>query len=346
MTAAEYIKDRVLTIVLQVFCMLLLFGFLRATGYPMDFCVMIGGCWIIVDAAFFGTDFWRRRSYFMEISGILEQMDERYLLGEVMPDPLRLEDRLYRDMICISNKSVIERIHAVEQEQKEYREFIESWVHEIKAPITGISLICENHKDELTRRIVLENSKIENCVDMALYYARADEVYKDYMIRKTDLSEIVSAVLLGNKYYLIQNSVQADADCGHFVYTDKKWISFILSQLILNSVKYKRGDREKLLICSEEHKKAVWLSVEDDGAGIKKEDLPRVFEKGFTGSNGRQNKRATGMGLYLCKELCRKLGIEISVFSREGEGTKVILKFPVGEYYAREEGENGHEKVL
>lgn len=346
MRLIEYMKDKSLTIILQIFCMLILFGFLRATGYPVDFRVMIGICWLIVDMIFFGMDFWRRRNYFLEMSRILEQMDQRYLLGELMPDSPGLEDRLYRDMIRISNKSVIERIHAIEREQKEYREFIESWVHEIKAPITGISLICENHKDELTRRIGLENRKIENCVDMALYYARADEVYKDYMIRKMDLDGIVLAVLLGNKYYLIQNNVQAEVHCAHYVYTDKKWISFILNQLILNSVKYKKGDREKLLIYSEKHEKAVWLSVEDDGAGIKKEDLPRVFEKGFTGSNGRQNRRATGMGLYLCKELCRKLGIELSIFSDEGKGTKVILKFPVGKYYAREEGEGRQEKKV
>lgn len=132
---------------------------------------------------------------------ILEQMEERYLLGELMPDPKKLEDRLYRDMIRFSNKSVIERIHVIEKEKKEYQEFIESWVHEIKAPITGISLICENHKDEITRRIWIQNRKIENYVDMALYYARADEVYKDYMVQKTDLSTAVSSVLSGNKYF-------------------------------------------------------------------------------------------------------------------------------------------------
>lgn len=338
MRLAEYIKDRLLVMIMQMFCMLVLFGFLYATGYPADFCVLVGGCWILVGGVYFGVDFWRRRKYFLEISCTLEQMDVRYLLGELMPASPRLEDRLYRDMIRLSNKSVIERIHAIEQEKKEYREFIESWVHEIKAPITGVSLVCENHKNEIIRRIWIQNRKIENYVDMALYYARADHVYKDYMIRKADLSDIVSSVLASNKYFLIQNGVQAEVHCGHSVYTDEKWIAFILNQLILNSVKYKKEDREKLLILTEEKKEGVWLTVQDDGVGIKKEELPRVFEKGFTGSNGRQNKNATGMGLYLCKNLCEKLGIEIAVFSRENEGTEVILKFPVGKYYAREDG--------
>ena len=102
-----------------------------------------------------------------------------------MPESFRLEDHIYQDMIRKSNKSVIERIRQIEAEQKDYREYIESWVHEIKAPITGISLMCENHRDELTRRISLENQKIENYVDMALYYARSEEVYKDYVIQET-----------------------------------------------------------------------------------------------------------------------------------------------------------------
>lgn len=331
--------------IMQMFCMLVLFGFLYATGYPADFCILIGGCWILVDVVYFGVDFGRRRKYFQEMAHILEQIDARYLLGELMPNSTGLEDRLYRDMIRFSNKSVIERIHAIEQEKKEYREFVESWVHEIKAPITGISLICENHKDELTRRVWIENRKIENYVDMALYYARADHVYKDYMIRKTDLSGIVSSVLSGNKYFLIQNGVQAEVHCGHSVYTDEKWIAFILKQLILNSVKYKKGDGEQLLICTEEKREGVWLTVQDDGVGIKKEELPRVFEKGFTGSNGRQTRSATGMGLYLCRELCEKLGIEMTVFSEENKGTTVILKFPVGKYYAREESRDYDNRI-
>lgn len=333
----EYIKDKSLVFILHIFCMSVLCGFLHVTGYPPDFCVLIGGCWVLAAASFFGIDFLKRRRYFQELSRILERMDERYLLGELMPDSVRLEDRLYRDMIRFSNKSVIERIRAVEKEKKEYREFIESLVHEIKAPITGISLICENHKDDHTRRIREENRKIENYVEMALYYARAGEVYKDYIIQKTDLSGLVSAVLSKNKYYMIQNGVRAELNCSHFVYTDEKWISFILNQLVLNSVKYKKGKTELLFVYTSQQERSVKLTVKDDGVGIKKEDLPRVFDKGFTGSNGRKTAGATGMGLYLCKNLCEKLGIGISICSQEGKGTSVCLEFPVGTYHARDD---------
>ncbi len=103
-----------------------------------------------------------------------------------------------------------------------------------------------------------------------------------------------------------------------------------------NSVKYKKDGGEKICVRTKKQEKSVWLVVEDDGAGIKKEELPRIFEKGFTGSNGRQDKRATGMGLYLCKNLCEKPGIEIVAHSEEKKGTRIILKFPVGNYHARD----------
>ena len=264
------------------------------------------------------------------------KMDQRYLLGELMPASHRLEDQLYRDLIRISNKSVIERIRQIEDEQKEYREYIESWVHEIKAPITGIDLMCENDKNDSTRRIRLENQKIENYVDMALYYARSDEVYKDYVIRKTDLQEIAAEVLKKNKLCLIQSRVQAEIDCGDSAYTDRKWITFILNQLVLNSTKYRREEGARIWISTAKYGHGVRLTVRDNGIGIREEELDRIFEKGFTGSNGRKRERSTGMGLYLCERLCQKLGIVIDVKSREQEGTEMILEFPVSSYLAKE----------
>lgn len=262
-------------------------------------------------------------------------MDQRYLLGELMPESYRLEDRLYRDMIRRSNKSVIDRIRVVEDQQKDYREYIESWVHEIKAPITSIALMCENHKDNLTRQIHLENQKMENYVDMALYYARSESVYKDYVIQETDFQEIAVVVLNRNKQYLIQNRVQAEVDCKDVAYTDKKWIAFILNQLILNSAKYRKEEGGYIQIRTERYPGGIRLLVIDDGIGIREEDMPRIFEKGFTGSNGRMQERSTGMGLYLCKKLCQNLGIGIYAESEEGKGTKMTLEFPVSSYLSK-----------
>ena len=240
MKLMEYLRDKLLLLVLHAGCMLLLAGFLHATGYETGYMLLILIFWFSLLAVWLGYGYYGRKCYFQELEATLEKMDQRYLLGELMPVSHRLEDRLYREMIRISNKSVIERIRQIEDEQKEYREYIESWVHEIKAPITSIDLMCENHKDDVTRRICLENQKIENYVDMALYYARSGEVYKDYVIRKTNLQEIAVVVLKRNKGYLIQSRVHAEVDCSDPAYTDGKWITFILNQLVLNSTKYRQ----------------------------------------------------------------------------------------------------------
>lgn len=335
MRLSEYMRDKILLMVLHACCMFALAGFLNATGYPKDNCLLILGCWILLLALWLGCEYYHRKRYFKEIEETLKQVDQRYLLGELMPDSHHLEDRLYREIIRNSNKSVIERIRQIEDEQKDYREYIESWVHEVKASITSIALMCDNHKEELTRRISLENQRIENYVEMALYYARSEEVYKDYVIRKTDLQEAAVVVLKRNKHYLIQNQMQAEVDCKDMAYTDQKWIMFILNQIILNSTKYRRATDARIWIFTEKHSHGVRLIVRDNGIGIRKEEVERIFEKGFTGTNGRIRERSTGMGLYLCKKLCQKLGIQISAISKEGEGTDMILEFPVSSYLSK-----------
>lgn len=340
MSGAEYLKDKLLLCFLHLVCMFLLTVFLRLTGYPFDYCAVILICWCLVLIVWLLTQFFIRKRYFGKMEEIAEDLDKRYLLGELMPVSFRLEDRLYRGMIQKSGKSVIERIRQIEDDQREYREFIESWVHEIKAPITAIALNCENQKDERGRYLAAENRKVENFVDMALYYARSDQVYKDYMISETDLGETAAEVLMKNKHYLIQCRITAEVDCPDKVFTDKKWIEFILNQLVLNSAKY-RKDEAHIWIDTKRRESGVLLTVRDNGIGIREEELPRIFEKGFTGTNGREEKRSTGMGLYLCRKLCGKLGIEIRGASKEGEGTEITLEFPVSSYLSgyREQGE-------
>lgn len=335
MRMVEYVKDKILLLVLHMLCMLLLAGFLHGTGYSKEYICLILLGWLGILGCWFVYGYFNRKCYFQKMKEILDQVDQRYLLGELMPESYRLEDRLYRDMIRRSNKSVIDRIRIVEDQQKDYREYIESWVHEIKAPITSIALMCENHKDNLTRQIHLENQKIENYVDMALYYARSESVYKDYVIQETDFQEIAVVVLNRNKQYLIQNRVQAEVDCKDVAYTDKKWIAFILNQLILNSAKYRKEEGGYIQIRTERYPGGIRLLVIDDGIGIREEDMPRIFEKGFTGSNGRMQERSTGMGLYLCKKLCQNLGIGIYAESEEGKGTKMTLEFPVSSYLSK-----------
>ena len=379
MNFTDYLRDKLLLLMLHLSCMLLLAGFLHATNYPASCCCIILFSWFVIFTAWFLTEYFRRSRYFHHIKDILEQADQKYLLGELMPQSFRLEDNLYQDMIRRSNKSVIEKIRSIEDARQEYREYIESWVHEIKAPIANIALLCENQKNmtafsspqasqktenahtafpnktgsETARRILRENRKTENYVDMALFYARSDEVYKDYIIKETSLQKTAEEVLQKNKYSFIQCHIQAEVNCKDTVYTDTKWIAFILNQLVLNAVKYRRDTDPRIRIFTEKTSQGVRLTVADNGLGIPEEDLPRIFDKGFTGSNGRARGRSTGMGLYLCRKLCAKLGIQIHAESecdtknftesksrtkspaKPEIGTKILLEFPISSYLTR-----------
>ena len=332
MNFLDFLKDKLLLLTLQAACMLASAAFLYATGYPAAYIGILLFCWFLILSVWLLGEYVRRRRYFRQLERILEDADQKYQLGELMPESFRLEDRLYRDMIRRSSKSVIERIHAVEDAGKDYREYIESWVHEIKAPIADIGLLCEKQKDGIGRRILTENRRTENYVDMALFYARSDEVYQDYLIKETTLQDTAEEMLRKNKYYLIENRIQAEVCCPDTVYTDVKWIAFILNQLILNAVKYRRDSGPRIRISTERESRSVLLTVEDNGLGIPPEELPRIFDKGFTGTNGRIRGQSTGMGLYLCRKLCGKLGIRIGAESAEGRGTRIMLEFPVSDY--------------
>lgn len=332
MNAVSFLRDKLMLYLLHLVCMMALGVFLLTTGYPKDACLLIWICWILVLLVWTIYEYRKRKQYFSKMEAVLAQIDQRFLLGELMPFSERLEDRLYREMIRRSNGAVIERIHAAEEAKEDYREYIESWVHEIKAPITSVALMCENHKSEVTRSISRENGKIENLVDRTLYYARSDEVYKDYLIQETDLQAVAAEVVGRGKSYFIQNAMQVEIDCTDLVYTDRKWIAFILNQILQNSLKYRRETDARIHIYTEREAHCVRLVVEDNGIGIKAEELPRIFEKNFTGTNGRNHERSTGMGLYLCGKLCTKLGIAIHAESEEHVGTKVILEFPVSGY--------------
>lgn len=341
MKLIPFLKDKFMLFIIHIICMGALSAFLRLTGYGGTGVTLILIFWTAILVLWMLVTYRERKRYFDEADKILEEIDQRYLLGELLPYSCRLEDRLYRNMLCLSNKSVIEKIRKMEDAQRDYREYIESWVHEIKAPITGIALISGNRRKEekadkeLLREISLENQKIENHVDRVLYYARMENVYKDFLIQKTDLQKIAEEVLARNRLFLIQHQVRAEVRCEDMVYTDGKWISFILNQMMENSVKY-RGKSPVFLIYTERGKGGVTLTMEDNGVGILPEELSRIFEKGFTGSNGRSHQRATGMGLYLCKRLCERLGIWLRAESEPGRGTKMMLDFPVSNYIKRE----------
>lgn len=191
-------------------------------------------------------------------------------------------------------------------------------------------MIVENNKSEITESINEELDKIDNYTEQALFYARSNTVEKDYYIKKIDLKELVNSVVIRNKKSLIQSNIGVELNGLEInVYSDVKWCAFILNQLIQNAIKYSKDNNRKIEIYAKENKDNVILYIKDNGIGIKASEVSRVFEKGFTGENGRRKgQKATGIGLYLCKKLCDKLSLGLELKSEENVSTEVSLTFP------------------
>jgi len=335
MKFGDYCKSKAPALLINTAALLILSVFLfllKNTGTVIFLIVIV---WVLVLGVSLLTEYFSRRKYFRELTTVLEELPQRYLIAEVMKPGYRLEDKLYWEILRKSNKSVIEEIHRLDNNQKEYKEYIESWIHEVKMPITAVRLLCENHKEDFTKNILSELDKIENEVEKVLYYIRMEQVYQDYLIHPVNLREIVLSAIRAEKRHFIQCGIQIDLELPDtIVSTDEKWVEFMVKQIFSNSMKYRKDTEAMLRIYVESGVKQKSLVVEDNGCGISKDEIGRIFEKGFTGRNGRmKNNHATGIGLYLCQRLCEKLEIGISCESEKEEYTRIILTFPDSDYH-------------
>lgn len=328
MTFRTFIKDKFYLLILNIVCAIFLSLFLYFTGTGRDEIILVFVCWVLILSLYLTVVYRNLNKCFSKMKRIMETLDKKYLFPEMIDNPTSAIEREYYNAMKRAMKSMTEHVSAAERKQSEYQQFIEQWIHEIKRPITASKLLCENNKNDYTRKLISQVEDIERHVERVLYYARLGYVEKDYLVRKTPLNEIIEEVLAKNKQLLIQNNVRVDtSNLQYTVYSDEKWIVFILNQIITNSVQYKK-DSALINITAAEKESFIELTVKDNGIGIKESEIDRIFQLGFTGSNGRNANNATGIGLYLCKELCNKLGIDIHAHSELNEFTEIILSFP------------------
>lgn len=281
-------------------------------------------------------EFFTKRNFYNNLINILDELDTKYLINEIVRMPEFNEGKILKMVLDEADKSMVENVNKYKHMGEDYKDYIELWIHEIKIPIATSKMIIENNKNEVTKSIDEELDRVEKYIEQALYYARSNTVEKDYYIKKVILKDIVNESIKKDKNILIQEKICLNLhDLEFEVNTDSKWIVFILNQIIQNSVKYKKPDTNLALeMFAKQGAENVILYIKDNGIGIKKGEITRVFEKGFTGMNGRNiNKKSTGIGLYICKNLCTKLGISIELNSVLDEGTEVRLVFPKGSYF-------------
>ena len=330
-----YWKQKLPIMFFNFLCMSGLAIFLSVIGNSFDSIFLILLIWIVILTIHLVISYYSRKVQMEKLLKLAEQLEERYLLSEVMEKPERADDQVYYRLLKLAGKSMLEKVNEVKRERIEYKEYVEQWVHEIKTPITAMKLLCENVHTQETKELLVELEKVNRYTEQALYYARSEHTEKDYSVREIRLFDVIHQSIAENKYLLLQNSVGIDLqETDDTVYSDEKWLCFILNQLIVNSVKY-RTKQPVLKFYTEHQGNQVIMCVQDNGIGIDVSDLPRIFEKGFTGQNGRKTSQtSTGIGLYLCKRLCDKLGIGICANSN-GSGTIIRLIFHINDFIQR-----------
>ena len=330
-----YWKQKLPIMFFNFLCMSGLAIFLSVIGNSFDSIFLILLIWIVILTIHLVISYYSRKVKMEKLLKLAEQLEERYLLSEVMEKPERADDQVYYRLLKLAGKSMLEKVNEVKRERIEYKEYVEQWVHEIKTPITAMKLLCENVHTQETKELLVELEKVNRYTEQALYYARSEHTEKDYSVREIRLFDVIHQSIAENKYLLLQNSVGIDLqETDDTVYSDEKWLCFILNQLIVNSVKY-RTKQPVLKFYTEHQGNQVIMCVQDNGIGIDVSDLPRIFEKGFTGQNGRKTSQtSTGIGLYLCKRLCDKLGIGICANSN-GSGTIIRLIFHINDFIQR-----------
>lgn len=329
-----FLREKASTILLLLFGLITIEIFLMAYNVGMFIKIYIPLIIIGLYMISIIIEYFKRKKFYDNLLKILEELDEKYLITEIIKTPNFLEGQIFKNSLEQIDKSMLENVNKYKYMTEDYKEYIELWIHEIKIPIATSKMVIENNKNAITKSIDEELDKVENYIEQALFYARSNTVEKDYYIRKVVLKEIVNESIKKNKSSLIQEKISIDIhDLEIEVNTDNKWIVFILNQIIQNSIKYRKKENSVMEIYANQGKENVILYIKDNGIGIKQGEIIRVFEKGFTGTNGRlSNKKSTGIGLYLCKKLCNKLGIGIELNSVQNEGTEVKLVFPKDSY--------------
>lgn len=337
MTLGEFLSDRLDRLLVQGICAAAAALFLFATGTQPGVLAILFLALLLVFAGVQLSDFFRQRSRLQELEAILNGLDQKYLFAECLPPAKALYERRLFSLTRRACRAMTEAVSDARAGQREYREYVERWVHEVKTPITATRLICRELDGETRRKLTGELARIETHVERALFYARAESPERDCVIRQTSLEEIVTQAIGDHRTLLIQSGVRVETrglDCS--VYTDGKWAAFILGQLLQNAARY-RGEEPVIAISARLLGKQVQLTVADNGIGIPAHELPRVFDRGFTGSNGRVQAgqgpaaSSTGMGLYLCRKLAAFLELGLDIASVEGKGTAVTLTFPARE---------------
>ena len=331
----SFLKDRLYSIVTALFSYFIILLVLLAFKSDKSIIIAITIILLVTYILLFLTDFFRKQKFYTDLLKNIENLDKAYLVLETLNRPEFYEGELLCQALYEIDKSMNENVRIEKEQLLDNKEYIEMWIHEVKRPLASLVLTLNNQKNILDRKTKNILKRLEDYVDQVLYYVRSENAEKDYFIKEVDLSKVIKNVGIKNMDDLLDNKVEFIVDKTNYkVFTDSKWLEFILNQIINNSIKYKRNiDNSYIKIYVKDNLDTTVLIIEDNGIGIKTSDIRQVFDKTFTGTNGREKTTSTGMGLYIAKNLCKKLGHKIEIESKENEYTRVFITFAKNKFY-------------
>ena len=329
MKLSRYLKDKLYFIILFITFLSLIILLLVGFKVSLELIIVIISLLVIFAILVLIIEYLKKRIFYNEFINIVDKLDKKYLVIEMLNPPNFQEGEILYNKLYGINKSMLENIKNYEISMNDFKDYIEMWIHEVKIPLSSLVLMIHNNKNNISSKMVDQVNRLDNYVDQVLFYVRAENAEKDYLIKKTYLNKVINKIALKNKDYILENNIDFNVlNCEKKVLTDSKWLEFIIDQIINNSIKYKREIASSFIkIYTEENNEEIRLIIYDNGIGIDAKDLPRVFDKTYTGTNGRLKSKSTGMGLYIAKNLCEKLGHKIAIESKVNEYTKVIITF-------------------
>ena len=262
MSFKDYIKDKSIYILALLFVVVTSEILLIPFNIHKFVKIYIKVVPVVMFSICFFIEYYRKNKYYTNLKNKMEELEEKYLISEIIEISDFSESKILKEVLQETGKSMLENVNNYKHLTEEYKEYIELWIHEVKLPIATGKMIIENNKSEVTESIDEELDKIENYVEQALFYARSNVPEKDYYIKKQSLKEIINTAILKNKRSLLQNKVKLDLhELEGQVYTDSKWCTFIINQIIQNAVKYSKTDNKKIEIYDVNNKEYTILYI-------------------------------------------------------------------------------------
>lgn len=317
----DYASFIVFQLLLVGFIMVLygLDGFRNVDTAIYSFCISL-----VLLASFLLARYLMRQRYLLKISQLPKMMEDVLQKNAKTPEAIQTEKYMHELYRLYQHE-----LHSLYASQKRHDQFMNQWVHQMKTPISVIELLLQDDRPLDKRNVQEEIDRLRRGLDMVLVNARLENFEEDMQVEQVALKTIVTATVNENKRLFITKRVfpEIHIEDGIIVASDSKWLRFIIGQFVTNAVKYTFEANKKIVISVVKRDDYVQLAICDEGIGIPASDLSRVTKAFFTGENGRKTGESTGMGLYLAKEICEKLGHELNITSEVGKGTIVTVTF-------------------